>query len=350
VRVLHAASFYGTAAGGFVPLIAALARRLNARGDEIALIAPHVDGATWHAAARGAGVELHLVGGAGEAAQFAKAWKPEITQVHFFGWEGRLTRALWTSRTRLLWHIHSTVTSRPRGRVSLTPRSFAKYRLLGARVERFVAVSNAISAELIALGAPRSRVTVVRNVVDPRRFRPPAAEERLAARTALGLGDRPTILFFGRHPQIKGADVLARALAQLDRPTVVTVATPAETRAELARHADVHALEHVDDVVPLLWAADALVMPSRAEGFGLVLLEATLTGLPVAASDLPALREAADAQAAVSFAAVGDAGALAAALRTALAADPDRRGPEAPGDPLEDWARSILDLYDRPAR
>jgi len=351
VRVLHAASYYGRTAGGFVPLIGALARQLAARGDEIALIAPRVDGATWHGAAHDAGVELHIVDGERDAARIASAWKPDIAQVHFFGWEGALTTALWRSRTRVLWHVHSTVTSRPRGRVAMTPRSLAKYRLLGARVERFIAVSSAIGEELVHQGAPRGRVTVVRNAVDSARFRPPSPAERGIARAALGLGERPAILFFGRHPQIKGADVLARALARLERPVVITVATPSESCAELARHADVIALEHVDDVVPLLWAADALAMPSRAEGFGLVLLEAALTGLPIAASDLPALREAAAGRAAVHFAAVGYDVALAAALRAALATDPGSRAAvDAGGDLIGAWVDSIVRLYDDRSR
>jgi glycosyltransferase involved in cell wall biosynthesis len=347
VRVLHAASFYGRTAGGFVPLIGALARRLAARGDEIALVAPRVEGATWHGAAHAAGVELHLVDDARDAMRIAAAWKPDLAQLHFFGWEGRLTTSLWRSRTRIFWHVHSTVTSRPNGRVAMTPRSLAKYRLLGARVERFIAVSSAIGEELVHQGAPRARVAVVRNAVDSARFRPPSAAERAAARAALGLGERRAILFFGRHPQIKGADVLARALEHLDSPVIVTVATPPEVRAELARHAEVLALEHVDDVVPLLWAADALAVPSRAEGFGLVLLEAALTGLPVAASDLPALRDAASGHTAVHFAAVDDAVALAAALRAALDTDDARRAEvHVGGDPLGAWVDAVVRLYD----
>ena len=351
MRVLHAASFYGRTAGGFVPLIGALARRLAERGDEIALIAPRVEGATWHAAAHGAGIELHLVDGARDAMRIAAAWKPDLAHLHFFGWEGRLTTSLWRSRARIFWHVHSTVTSRPNGRVAMTPRSLAKYRLLGARVERFIAVSSAIGEELVHQGAPRARVAVVRNAVDSARFRPPSAAERAAARAALGLGERRAILFFGRAPLIKGADVLARALERLDRPAVITVATPPEVRAQLARHADLLQLEHVDDVVPLFWAADALAMPSRAEGFGLVLLEATLTGLPVAASDLPALREAASGHAAVHFAPVDDADALAAGLRAALATDPGRRAEaRAGGDALGAWADAVVALYDSPRR
>jgi D-inositol-3-phosphate glycosyltransferase len=347
VRILHTASFYNASAGGFVPLLTALAPRLVARGDTFALAVPAVAGARWHDVARGAGIELHLVADGDEAVRFARAWRPDLMHVHFFGWEGRLTTALWRQRTRILWHVHSTVTSRPNGRAEFSPRSFAKYRLLGARVERLIAVSSALGDELAQQGAPRERIAIVRNAVDAHRFRPPSPAERAQARADLGLDRRPAILFFGRDARIKGADVLASALAELDRPTVIAVGTPDDARADLARFGEVVAVERVDDVVPLLWAADALAMPSRGEGFAFVLLEAGFCGLPIAASDLPALREAADDRAAVHFAAVGDAHALAGALRAALAGGPapPREGPSR--DDVGRWAAEILALYDR---
>ncbi len=346
MRVLHAASFFGQTPGGFVPLIAALARHLEARGDRFALVAPRVDGAGWQATQRDALGELHLVDGAAHAAQVARAWRPDIAHVHFFGWEGRVTTALWLQRARVMWHVHSTVTSRPRGRAIASVRSLLKYRALGARVERFIAVSAAIGDELAQQGAPRSRIAVIRNAVDARRFRPPSDAERAAARAQLALDERPAILFFGRDPALKGADVLAESLARMTRPTVVAVATPDETRAALARHADVVALERVDDTVPLFWAADALAMPSRAEGFGLVLMEAMLTGLHVAASDLPALREVAEGHAAVHFAPAGDAEAFATALRASLAGTRSAAR-DIDDDMLDRWVREVTALYDR---
>lgn len=47
-----------------------------------------------------------------------------------------------------------------------------------------------------------------------------------------------------------------------------------------------------EDVPRMLAAMDIFVMPSLNEGFGTVVVEAQLAGLPVVASDLPSLREA----------------------------------------------------------
>jgi glycosyltransferase involved in cell wall biosynthesis len=349
MRILHLASYGNPAAGGFVPMIAALSARVRARGDTFGLVVPEVAGSAWHDAVRASGTELHVVAGAREAAALARAWRPDIAHVHFFGWEPAITLALAASRTRLFWHAHST--SVVRGRVRRSLRSLVKYRGFGARVERFVTVSATTAGELAVLGAAPGRIVVVRNEVDMRRFRAPKRTEREAARAALGL-DGPTLLFFGRDPYLKGADLLAQALARTAGVTVLAVGTPAAARAALAAAAArVVAVERADDVVPLLWAADAVAVPSRAEGFALVLLEAVSTGLPAAASDLPALREAANGAGAVTFVAAEDAGALGAALRAALGSE--RALSEAPpqafggGNGLERWARGITALYDR---
>ncbi len=344
MRVLHAASFGGTEPGGFVPLIAALGERLRARGDAFAFVVPRVAGASWYPLVQAAGAELHVVPDARAAARLARAWRPDVAHVHFYGWEPAFTLGLWTSPARLFWHAHSVLRA-DAGAARATPRTLVRYRLIGARAERFVAVSQAVAGELIRVGAPRGRVSVVLNAVDPRRFRPPSPAERAAARAALGLGAAPAILFFGRNPRLKGADVLAAALPAVPGATVLTVATPAAAHAALAASAPAVALERVADVVPLLWAADALAVPSRGEGFGLVLLEAALCGLPVVASDLPALRESAAGQPHVAFTPPGDAAALAAGLRAALAAG--RAVPAPSADSPAGWADRILALYER---
>jgi glycosyltransferase involved in cell wall biosynthesis len=344
VRVLHAADFGGATAGGFIPMIVALARRLRAGGDTMALIVPRVPSASWYPSVREAGVELHVIDDAAEAPRLAAGWNPDVAHTHFYGWEIALTRALWSSRTRLFWHAHSVIHWDRASRASL--RTLVKYRLFGARVERFIAVSSAVGDELVRVGAPRRRVVAIPNAVDGVRFRSPSVSERAAARAQLGLGDEPAVLFFGRDPRLKGADILAAALAAVPGATVVTVATPADAREALGRAARLVALDRVDDVVPLYWAADAVAVPSRGEGFGLVLLEAALTGAPVVASDLAALREAGKGHDHVRYVRPGDAAGFGAALRAALTGV--RSSVTAPdGDSLTGWAEHVIALYKR---
>ena len=68
------------------------------------------------------------------------------------------------------------------------------------------------------------------------------------------------------------------------------------------------------DLRRVVAGADALVLPSRDEGFGLPLLEALACGIPVITTDAPALLEVAGGHA--RHVPVGDADALAAALST----------------------------------
>jgi glycosyltransferase involved in cell wall biosynthesis len=72
------------------------------------------------------------------------------------------------------------------------------------------------------------------------------------------------------------------------------------------------------DLAVVLGRAAVLVAPSRAEGFGLPVLEAMAAGVPVVSSDDPALAEVGGG--ATVTVPVGDAGALADALGEVLGA------------------------------
>ena len=67
----------------------------------------------------------------------------------------------------------------------------------------------------------------------------------------------------------------------------------------------------VDDVVPLLKAADVLLLPSETESFGLVALEAMASGVPVVASDVGGLPEVVEHGVTGFLAPVGDVDAMA---------------------------------------
>lgn len=291
---------------------------------------------------RKAGADVYVVASASEAARVATRVRPDIAHVHFYGWEGAVTLALWSSHTRLFWHAHSACLW---GRSPARARSWFKYRVLGARVERFVAVSTALADELVRMGAPQRRIVTIHNAVDTARFRPPSAAQRAAARASFDLTeDDCVVLFFGRDPELKGADVLMSALARLERSTVIAIATPRATCDALASVARVFSFDSVEDLVPLYWASDVVALPSRGEGFSFVLLEAAMAGTPVVASDLPALREVGERYAHVRFAPVGDAAAFAHSIESAVRSRQSQV--IVPSISPESWAREVTELYD----
>lgn len=145
--------------------------------------------------------------------------------------------------------------------------------------------------------APPERVEIVPPGVDHAFFSP---GDQRGARSALGLGDGPVLLFVGRIQPLKGLLVAIEALSLLQDPTatllVVGGASGADGQAERHRAgALVEALGLHDRVrfVPpqphhllstYYRAADVCVIPSRSESFGLVALEAAACGTPVVAS------------------------------------------------------------------
>jgi D-inositol-3-phosphate glycosyltransferase len=149
-------------------------------------------------------------------------------------------------------------------------------------------------------GGVRERVAVVPPGVDHDRFNPGTAAERAATRSSLGLGDRPVLLFAGRIQPLKGADLAVRALAELRDPRVVLliVGGPSgiqgerEAAALRALSVELGVAEQIrwlppqphDAVAAMYRIADVCVVPSRAESFGLVALEAAACGTPVVAA------------------------------------------------------------------
>lgn len=170
----------------------------------------------------------------------------------------------------------------------------------GAR--RVIAVSEAGAQELVdGLGVERERIDVVPNGV-----RPPAAEtaQADALRERHRLAGRKLTLCVATNLPHKNLGVLIDALAlasPTERPLLVlaghaTDDSAMRQRAEAAGvAADVRLLgacttAELDGLYAL---ADCLVLPTLHEGFGLPVLEAMARSLPVACSDIAALREVA---------------------------------------------------------
>ncbi len=186
------------------------------------------------------------------------------------------------------------------------PRSAAYRFVLAHAFERVLAVSEDLAQKLAdEEGVPRARLATLTNGV-PIPEDPPSADERRAARQALGLPvDAATLVVIGRFGRRKGHEVLLRAAARetaCGRPWQLLLLGDGDLEGEcralanrlgLAAHA--RFLGFQVDLVPCLRAAELVAVPSYSEGLPRALLEGMAMGLAAVASDIGGVREALEA-------------------------------------------------------
>lgn len=178
----------------------------------------------------------------------------------------------------------------------------ALMRLATRRAARIIAVSEFTAGELVSgLGVPRERIDVVPNGPG---IRPSGAIAEEELRRRYELGARPVALTISTALAHKNLRGLLDGFAELPaprRPALVIVGAGTDA-GELVQHAraigiasDARLLGYqpAEVVEGLYRVAACAVMPSLYEGFGLPVLEAMARGVPVACSDIPALREVA---------------------------------------------------------
>ncbi len=190
------------------------------------------------------------------------------------------------------------------GRTSRTPTVLDVHDIVVAGIGRRIldlsaatATATIANSRATASTMGRGRIHIVYPGVDVERFRPGPADPSVRARLALR-PDRPIVGILGRIDPEKGIDLVVRAIAQLpaafdDAQLVVVGATlmggqsyDTQVRADAARLLGdrVRFVGPTDDVPAVMRGLDVLVNASRAEPFGLTVLEAQACGVPVVAS------------------------------------------------------------------
>lgn len=228
----------------------------------------------------------------------------DVVHSHYWlsGWAGALLQERLGVPLAISFHTLGRVKEATRTpaepRESLV-RIAAEVDVVG-RAECMVASTPADAADLIEhYQANPERICVSPPGVDHTLFAP---GDRDAARARFGLGSGPVVGFVGRIQMLKGLDVAIRAVATMPGVTLFVVGGPSgpEGVGDLVGFralADDLAPGQVvfhdpvahTDVVEVYRAVDALIVPSRAESFGLVALEAQATGIPVVASKVGGL-------------------------------------------------------------
>ncbi|MCG8457232.1 MAG: glycosyltransferase family 4 protein [Holophagales bacterium] len=205
------------------------------------------------------------------------------------------------------------------------------------RLDRVITISRASADDIELLaGVDRDSIDIISNGVSPRASIPPATARRRVTE-ALGI-EPPWLLYVSRlehpgknHVRLIGAfESLLASNPDLPHRLVFAGAdwSGSEVVHERISHSPqkhrINATGFVDQELLhcLLDGADALVFPSLYEGFGLPVLEAMASGVPVVCSDTSSLPEVAG-DAAVYFD-PSDEGSMAGAIGKLLSSTAQR--------------------------
>lgn len=169
------------------------------------------------------------------------------------------------------------------------PGTAAQVVAAGRCADGLLAVSEALKADMVAIGLPAERIAVHRTGLDRDRFRP---LDRAAARTEFGISG-PAIAAVGALIERKGQALVVDALTDL-ADTTLLLAGEGPDRAMLEALADARGVADrvsflgsvPNDRLPVLYnAVDAVVMPSRSEGLANAWVESLACGTPLVISD-----------------------------------------------------------------
>jgi D-inositol-3-phosphate glycosyltransferase len=235
----------------------------------------------------------------------ARDWRrrpPDVVHAHF--WMSGLASVLGADGIGVpvvqTFHALGSVKQRHQGRQDTSPPGRRRLeRLVGRSASRVTATCTDEVFELVRMGVPRSRISIVPGGVDLRQFGPegPKAER----------GVRSRLLAVGRLVPRKGFDVVIEALPRLPETELVIAGGPQPS--VLAADAEARRLRQVakrcgvedrvkllgqmsrEEMPALLRSADVVVCTPWYEPFGIVPLEAMACGVAVVAAAVGGLTD-----------------------------------------------------------
>jgi glycosyltransferase involved in cell wall biosynthesis len=229
-------------------------------------------------------------------------------------------------------------------------------------VRRYFVVGRDLAERLRHIGIADRRLEIVRSSLDLTAFTPPSPGDRALARKRFGFdSDVPILCYVGSLDPRKGVmslpAIVQHVRSRSDRRATLVIAGDGPQRGELALalaslgQGD-RLLGHTPHVADLMHAADAIVLPSSAEGVPQVLVQAMASGLPFAAYDVDGVGELRDLGAVGRRVKLGDVQALAAACVDVLGSS-DRGDPPSPAIlaqwTLDEVGRRYRAAYERDA-
>jgi len=319
--------------GGAERQVILLAKGLCRRGRRVSVVALSGNGGSAAGDLRSAGaafLSLEMRKGLADPRgwvrfhRWLRSEKPDVVHAHLphAAWLARWSR-LGAPAPAQIDTLHSSSTGTLGRRLG--------YRLSGWLPDRVTAVGPAVAHSHLSAGMVRpEKLAILPNGVDLQTFRPDAGV-CAAARRELGLrepglhepGKSDEFLWFaaGRLDPVKDYPTLLRAMAATLQPAHLVIAGGGPLQADMLRLSKnlglatrVRFLGFVPDVQRWMQAADAYVLSSLWEGLPMGLMEAGACALPVAATDVPGVRDVIVPGLTGYLAPAGDAAALANAM------------------------------------
>lgn len=263
----------------------------------------------------------------------------DLIDAHYFYPDG--VAATWLAKT---FGLPVVVTARGTdiNLISNYPTPRRLIQRAAANANALITVSAALKDKLITLGVKSEKIVVLRNGVDLERFHP---IDRVAMRTNLGL-TRPALASVGHLIERKGHHIAIGALPCLPGIDLLIVGNGPERQSLETLASSLRVRERVrflspmsqDRLKDIYGAVDALVLPSSAEGWPNVLLEAMACGTPVVASSIPGTREVVTRPEAGRLMRSLDARGLADAVDQLLSAPPPRADTRRYAQSFDWWA------------
>lgn len=256
-----------------------------------------------------------------------RAHAPDL--VHAHGLRAALITAFAAKRAQcpFLFTLHNLLPP-------LSPPQRLLLKWAAHRAIHILAVSKAVALSAAANGLPTDAIEVVPNGIHPEPFL--LLPSRNEARSLLHLPPEPPIVAaVGRLAPEKGFDILvatAERLGDMPQPPLVALAGEGPCKEALQRQiatlpphaAPVRLMGPLAHIGPLLAAADLVAIPSRAEGQGLVAIEAMFARKTIVATAVGGLPETLGGGSCAVLVPPENPAAFAEAIR-ALLCDPAQR-------------------------
>ncbi len=283
--VTHALS-----AGGAERIVTDLATQLPAHGFDVEVVAV-LGGGMFKNELRKAGVPVtvlrrHGFAGIGTLRDLYRHFqktKPDVVHTHLF------LADTWGRIAALFARVPVRIVTEHNINTEYRWYHHMVNRILLPITSMFVAVSKDVAQDLKRYHVATQKITTIRNGIDLSRFR---------ARGARDFHQPPRLISVARFFPQKGHQLLFEALADVKEPWRLQLVGEGPLEKELRKSAEnlkiasrIEWLGARSDVPKLLAGADLFCFPSQWEGLGLAAIEAASVGVPVIASDLPALRE-----------------------------------------------------------